>query len=164
MEKPDDFLTLDFKAAGDLIYLIGTTQNCINSSEYLYSYQKIKGSPAPYFEMTEELLLHETITEINQEKLINSCHDVSDGGVFIALSESDYPRGLGFEINLQERYRTDAQLFGEAQGRVVVSIGIENKEKLETFLSKKGITFNQIGTVTAQDFVVNNIRKLSRQL
>jgi phosphoribosylformylglycinamidine (FGAM) synthase-like enzyme len=125
MDKPEMQMTLDFKQEGDLIFLIGQSRNDLGSSEYLYSYRKVKGSPAPYFDLDEEYRVHQAVKTLIIEKLIQSAHDVSDGGLLVTLAESAMPRGLGFNINPDRGIRLDAFLFGESQGRVVVSVKAE---------------------------------------
>ncbi|NBU05791.1 MAG: phosphoribosylformylglycinamidine synthase subunit PurL, partial [Sphingobacteriia bacterium] len=69
--------TLDFKNEGDLIYLVGESKNDISSSEYLYSYHKIKNTPAPFFDLETEHLIQASISKLIKLKLINSAHDIS---------------------------------------------------------------------------------------
>ena len=107
--------TLDFKNEGDTIYLIGESKNDISSSEYLYSYCKVKNSPAPYFNLDTEYNVQQAVKSIIKYKLINSAHDISDGGLFMTLLESAMVNDLGFEINSEVSIRKDAFLFGEAQ-------------------------------------------------
>ena len=111
-----------FKEAGDLIYLVGLSQNDIASSEYLYSFRGVRESPAPAFDLDTEYDLQEAVKALIQNKMVVSAHDVSDGGLFVALAESAMVRGLGFDISTEANYRKDAYLFGEAQSRVVVSV------------------------------------------
>jgi phosphoribosylformylglycinamidine (FGAM) synthase-like enzyme len=115
-------MTLDFKQPGDLIYLIGESQNDIASSQYLASWHKILKAPAPYFDIDKEYAMHQVVKELIKHKVVQSAHDVADGGLYIALVESAMPNGLGFDIETDSSIRKDAFLFGEAQGRVVVSV------------------------------------------
>src|SRR5690606_6527028 len=73
--------TLDFKNENDVIYLIGESKNDISSSEYLYSFHKLKNTPAPYFNLDTEFNVQKAILSIIKNKLIHSAHDVSDGGL-----------------------------------------------------------------------------------
>lgn len=146
--------TLDFKNAGDLIYLVGESKNDIASSEYLYSFIGVKNSPAPAFDLEEEYALQQTVKSLITGKLIESAHDCSDGGLFIALLESAMPNNFGFRIDTDSDFRKDAFLFGEAQSRVVVSIKPENQEKLVELLSASGIDFTLLGEVTAENNLI----------
>jgi len=148
-------MTLNFKNEGDKIYLIGKAQNDISSSEYLYSYHKIKNTPAPYFDLDEEYDMQQSVKELITKGLIQSAHDVSDGGLFVTLVESGMPRGLGFDIGTDEEIRKDAYLFGEAQGRVVVSVSKEKEDKLIDLLMTKDVEFSYIGDVKGTDMVID---------
>lgn len=155
--------TLDFKEEGDWIYLLGYSKNCISSSEYLYSYLGVKGSPAPEFSLEEEYQLQELIKGLIRNRLIRSAHDVSDGGLWVALVESALPRNFGFSIATNPLYRKDAFLFGESQGRAIVSVGGKAREtmKFEKFLEKRGIPYTFLGRVTIGDFEIDGKKVLS---
>jgi phosphoribosylformylglycinamidine synthase len=147
----DDISTLttsDFKQPGDLIYLIGESQNDIASSQYLASYHKISASPAPYFDLDKEYAMHQVIKQLIGHKVIKSAHDVSDGGLFITLVESAMPNGFGFEIESDSSVRKDAFLFGEAQGRVVVSIAPEEQERFVELMATSEVEFSLLGSVS----------------
>jgi phosphoribosylformylglycinamidine synthase len=152
MENPENRMTLDFKKQGDIIYLIGQSRNDLACSQYLYSYKGIKASPAPYFDMEEEFAVQALVKELIYHKLIESAHDVADGGLFTALAESAMPRGLGFNINPDKNVRMDAFLFGESQSRVVVSVKPENNDAFFEALEKSSVKFSLLGKVHAADF------------
>lgn len=155
MEDPDNFMTLDFKNVGDLIYLVGQPKDDIASSEYLYSYRGVKASPAPAFDLDEEYKFQYVIKQLITNKLITSAHDVSDGGLFVTLAESAMPRGLGFDVTTDARYRKDAYLFGESQSRVVVSVKADKQIEFITSLQKSSVPFVNIGKVTNENFVID---------
>ncbi len=161
LEGIDKKMTLDFKAAGDMIYMIGVHRNDINCSEYLYSYHGVKQSPVPSFDLDEEVKLQRVLLEAIQTGLITSAHDVSDGGLFTTLAESAMPRKMGFDIHFDEgtilkHFRIDALLFGESQSRVVVSVKPEKSQQFSDFLRTHNQLFDYLGTVTADgNFVIN---------
>ena len=146
----DDFdrvMTLDFKNAGDRIYLIGVSRADIGSSEYLREIHGIEYSPCPHFELDEEWQLHQVVAKAIRQGLLESAHDVSDGGLFTALVESAMPRGLGFSVRSNPDIRKDAWLFGEAQSRVIVSARTEQAAALERFLRSEKQAFEFLGVV-----------------
>ena len=149
-------MTLDFKKAGDHIFLIGESRNDIASSEYLYSFHNVKNSPAPYFNLDEEYDLHQVVKGLISNKLVASAHDVSDGGLYIALLESGMPNNLGFEIDTDDEIRKDAFLFGEAQGRVVVSVSAEKLDEFIVFLAESDVEFTNLGIVTSGDMLIDS--------
>lgn len=140
---------LAFKNAGDHIFILGNVfVDCINSSEYLYSYHGVKNTPAPNFDLDKEYLLHQLIKDLIRGGAIQSAHDVSDGGLICNLLESGFVHHKGFEINKTMDGRKDAFLFGEAQGRVVVSVA-SNQLNLFTEIVKKHTLFAEsLGLVT----------------
>jgi phosphoribosylformylglycinamidine synthase subunit PurL len=147
--------TLDFKNQGDVIYLIGENKNDISSSEYLYSFCKVKNSPAPYFDLDTEHKVQQAVTALIRAGLVASAHDVSDGGLFMTLLESAMVNNLGFEISSDTSVRKDAFLFGEAQSRVVVSVSAGKAEALETQLNNLGVKFSKLGTVKGNGLVID---------
>ena len=147
LDNMDYKMTLDFKTAGDVIYLIGESKNDINSSEYLHKICGVEFSPAPYFNLDEEFNLHTTISNLIKNKLIESAHDVSEGGLFVTLAESGFNRDMGFGVDQNKKqFRKDAYWFGEAQGRVIVSVSENKTNEFEKFIGK--ITFEKLGQVT----------------
>jgi len=146
---------MDFKNEGDHLFLLGASRDDISSSEYLYSYLGIKNSPAPHLDLDEEYGLHRLTLELINEGLIESAHDVSDGGLFICLLESAMNSNMGFRIDCDEDFRKDAFLFGESQGRIVVSV---NPEKLDAFVEKVAagnVDFTNLGETGGNAIIID---------
>ena len=146
LENTKEKMTLFFKQPGDLIFLLGKSRNDINSSAYLYALHSVEFSPAPYFDLEEEFLLQSKLLTCIQNRLIESAHDVAEGGLFITLAECGFHRELGFSVSCQDKsIRRDAYWFGESQSRVVVSV---KKDKQTEFTkSVKGIPLEKLGEV-----------------
>ena len=156
LDNKETLTTLDFKQAGDLIYLIGASKNDIASSQYLASYLKVKASPAPYFDLEEEYAMQQVVKQLIIQKMIKSAHDVADGGLYIALLESSMPNNLGFNITSDDSIRKDAFLFGEAQGRVIVTLTSDEQEAFVEMLAASETEFSLLGTVTDGALVVDD--------
>jgi len=155
LDDKNTLMTSNFKAEGDLIYLIGESQNDIASSQYLASFHNVTAAPAPYFDLEKEYDMHQVVKQLIKEKLIQSAHDVADGGLYIALLESAMPNLLGFAIESEDDIRKDAFLFGEAQGRVVVSVKLEQQEAFIELLATSTTDFSLLGTVTSGALLVD---------
>ncbi|OYU94599.1 MAG: phosphoribosylformylglycinamidine synthase II [Bacteroidetes bacterium B1(2017)] len=151
-------MTLNFKNEGDAIYLLGHSKNDIGCSHYLAHYRKVAQSPAPYFNLDEEHKLHRAVLAGIGAGLIESAHDISEGGLLTCLLESAMPGKFGFTINAQSAaaLRLDAFLFGEAQGRVVVSVKKDKQAEFEKLVSQT-IPFEKIGEVSNSGIVVNGL-------
>jgi phosphoribosylformylglycinamidine synthase II len=150
MDDITNLMTLDFKQPDDLVYLIGESVNDIASSQYLASYHKITACPAPYFDLDKEYATHQVIKQLITSKVIQSAHDVADGGLFVALIESAMPNGLGFDIATDNSIRKDAFLFGEAQGRIVVSVAPDDQERFIELMATSEVDFSLLGTVAQE--------------
>ena len=147
LDSMDQKMTLDFKKPGDCIYVVGEMRNDMNCSEYLHHICGVTHSPAPHFELDEEAKVQDTVARLISEKLINSAHDISEGGLFACLLESAMTNNFGFSIHTDANIRKDAYLFGEGQSRVVVSVNPTIAPLFEAEL--KGVAFSKIGKVDA---------------
>ncbi|HPH84901.1 MAG TPA: phosphoribosylformylglycinamidine synthase subunit PurL [Ferruginibacter sp.] len=157
LETVNNKMTMDFKQPGDLIYLVGKSRNDIGSSEYLHKIVGEDYSPCPYFDLDEEFSMQQSVLKLIESKHVQSAHDISEGGLFICLVESGFNRDLGFSVNQQETdIRKDAYWFGEAQGRVVVSVSKDQKANFESFMGTQQTTISLLGDVTAGDIVIGN--------
>jgi phosphoribosylformylglycinamidine synthase len=156
MESVDDKMTMYFKNEGDFIYLIGNIKNDIGSSEYLHKIVGQEFSSAPYFNLDEEFDMQQLVASIIKNKLVQSAHDISEGGLIVALMESGFFNNLGFNVTQSENnIRKDAYWFGEAQSRVVVSVSKENNENFQAYINKQSLQVQCIGQVTPSQIVVN---------
>ncbi len=151
-------MTLNFKNEGDSIYLLGENKNDIASSHYLAHYKKVNLSPAPYFNLDEEHNLHKAVLAAINGGLIQSAHDISEGGLLTCLLESAFPNQLGFTIDSEKgkAMRRDAFLFGEAQGRVVVSVAKGAEAAFEAAMQSL-VAVEKIGTVAKNTVSVNGM-------
>lgn len=156
MKDKSNRMTLNFKNEGDSIYLIGSSKNCIASSEYLYSYHKVKNTPAPFFNLDEEYEVQKAVKTLITNKVIQSAHDCADGGLFITLLESAMTNGLGFDISSDEEVRKDAFLFGEAQSRVIVSVKKSDEDKFIDLMMASKAEFEYLGDVKGKEMVIDD--------
>ena len=147
---------LSFQNKGDLIFMIGKAQNDLNSSEYLTNYLGVKETPAPYFDLEEEFQVQAAIKDLIQSGVLQSCHDVSDGGLFMSLFDKCLGNELGFDITLPEEYRRDAFLFGESQSRVVVSVKEGDHDLLLDLMEREKTPFLMLGHVTKCDLRIDH--------
>ncbi|MBB6127146.1 phosphoribosylformylglycinamidine synthase subunit PurL [Mucilaginibacter lappiensis] len=157
MDDVENIMTADFKQPGDLIYLIGESVNDIASSQYLASWHKILKAPAPHFDIDQEYEMQQAIKGLIKHRVIESAHDVADGGLYINLLESSMPNGLGFDIETDSDIRKDAFLFGEAQGRVVVTVAPEEQERFIEFMATSDVEFSLLGTVNNGFLTVDEV-------
>lgn len=149
LDHIEDKMSLDFKQKGDVIYMIGASKNDFSSSEYLHKLLGVEYSPAPYFEIDEEFKVQQLAKQLIKTKLLQSVHDISEGGLITALLECGFNRNVGFDVQQSAKeIRCDAYWFGEAQSRIVISCTIKNAEAVLAELKKSEIPFEYLGIVT----------------
>jgi phosphoribosylformylglycinamidine synthase II len=157
IEDKKHITSLGFKEKGDLIYMIGENRNDISSSQYLVNIHGVEASTAPFFSLEEEYANQEQLKMLIRKGLLASAHDVSEGGLFVALMESSMANDLGFDITSDSAIRRDAYLFGEAQSRVVVSINPKNEDSFIDLMMLNGVEFDLVGHVTKGAIRIDDI-------
>lgn len=156
LEEVDAIMTMDFKQPGDIIYLIGTQRSDLGCSEYLRQVKKITLSNCPYFDLEEEYQLHQCLRQLLQEKCLQSLHDISEGGLFVALMESALPRELGFKIQTTGEIRKDAYLFGESQSRAIATVKSDQQTQFEQLMKHNKFPFELLGNISGDSVFVND--------
>jgi phosphoribosylformylglycinamidine synthase II len=155
LDDANKYMTLDFKNEGDYIYLLGDCREGLGSSEYLQSVHKVRYSPVPHFDLEEEFALQGAVKGLIKNSLIQSAHDISEGGLFISLLESAMAGGLGFDIKTKDDIRKDAYLFGESQSRVVVSVKKNKIPNFEKTMAAAGVKITKLGKVIANSMTID---------
>ena len=150
------YTTVSFRHKGDMIFLIGKSRNDVNSSEFAVQYLNIEESLPPHYDQEEEKDLQEVMIQLINKRLVRSAHDVSNGGLFFNLVECCVPLGFGFDITSDAEIRKDAFLFGEAQGRVVVSVSPEQQDNFVDFMVETGFPFSILGHVTKGELRIDD--------
>ena len=154
MDDVRNVMSLNFKSKKDHIFLIGKIVEDISSSEYLVKYHKIEASPAPYFNLDEEFNLQTCVQQLIQKKLINSAHDCADGGFFVSLVEMAMSSSLGCNISLPNQLRKDAFLFGESQGRILVTVAKDEIDVFKNEMKSHDIPFLSMGIVESSPEII----------
>ncbi|GAB4139007.1 MAG: phosphoribosylformylglycinamidine synthase subunit PurL [Ignavibacteriales bacterium] len=154
-----NIITSSFKQEDDLIYLLGEDFEEIGGSEFLkIIHGKVAGKP-PKIDLQNEKKLFSLMNELTNEKLLQSAHDISEGGIVCALAEcciSNLEKFVGAEINIKVQSRLDFTMFSESQSRIIVSINKDNKEKFESITRKYSVPVELIGRTISSKLSINN--------
>ena len=160
-------LTHNFKGKGDLIFLLGETTEEIGGSEYLKAiHGRVDGKP-PRLDFAAEAALHDLVRRAAARGLLRSAHDLSDGGLGVALAESLFGslgETMGASVALETRRRAEAVLFSESQSRILVSVSPQNAEEVERLADEASVPLSRLG-VTGGDKLeirVNGERAIAR--
>jgi phosphoribosylformylglycinamidine synthase len=155
IEKQSHITNIAFKNEGDAILLIGPVTNDLGSSQYLAKYLGIDHSQCPEFDLDTEYKVQQSVKHLIRQGWVSSCHDISEGGVFISLLESALQSGKGFDISSVKEVRKDAFLFGEGQSRVIISAAESQKQSITEYLKNQNIPHVWIGSVKGTQVTVD---------
>lgn len=149
-----------FKRAGDLVALLGETRGEIGGSEYLkVHFGKVAGD-CPALDLQREKPLQTACLEAIRAGLIESAHDVSEGGLGVALAECCFlgPEiRLGTDIALDGPIRNDFLLFGEDQSRILVSVTRDNFPRLQEICKRHRVPLSILGEVGEDRLRIKNV-------
>jgi len=148
-------VTPGFKQEGSTIILLGKTREELGASEYLkHLHKQEKGTP-PQLNLDEEKRVQELCIEAISKELLQSAHDVSEGGLAVCLAECAFlsQAKLGFRVNLEDNIRTDALLFGETQSRICVTIDGKDLDAILGLATERHVPATVIGT-TGEDRII----------
>jgi phosphoribosylformylglycinamidine synthase len=160
-------VTHHFKEKGDLIFLLGETTEEMGASEFLkVVHGRIDGKP-PKLELDFESAVQELVRTAAARGLLRSAHDLSDGGLGVALAESLFgPLGetMGAAVSLETRRRAEAVLFSESQSRILVSVAPRNARELERLAEDAGVPLSRLGVTGGEtlEVRVNGERAIAR--
>lgn len=160
---PDLYKTVspEFKNAGDYIYLLGETSEEMGASEYFKYLAKNEknnsiGNQVPKVNLKKNLHIYQTLEKIIENDLLASSISVSHGGLSIALAKACIGGMLGCNIDLADvghrQLSTEAKLFSESQGRILVSVSPKNLAKFEKMI--KNVFCVKLGEVSKDSNVV----------
>jgi len=150
--------TLDFKRAGNLLYILGITRDELGGSAFYYS-KKIAGGNTPKVYPLRSREIMQSLSHSIKKGLVDASHDCSEGGMIISVIEMAFSGGFGAEIDLSKiKYEGSGEpqnhtlLFSESNGRFIVEIEPKNKSKFESIMAKCPVSL--IGKVIKQNNVV----------
>jgi phosphoribosylformylglycinamidine synthase len=151
--KTDDLrkgITMDVKRPGDLVYLLGSTYDELGASEY-YEMLGHLGANVPKVDAASALRRYRTLNRAQEQSLIVSCHDLSDGGLAVALAEKAFAGGFGIHADLRQvacegALREESLLFSESQSRLLVTVRPAKQQAFESLFGDQ--TLSLLGEVT----------------
>ncbi len=151
-------LRASFVKENDLIAVIGTESNELGGSEYLRVIHGIVGGKVPAVDYEYEKRLHSFLRECAGSGLLNSAHDVSEGGLAVTLAECcvlNRENLLGAKIAMDFSMRKDFVLFGEGGGRVVITYDHEKADDVPAFAKSLKLPIEVIGVVSGDKLQIN---------
>jgi phosphoribosylformylglycinamidine synthase len=146
--------SVPFKDRGDLIILLGKNKEELGGSEYLaVVHDKEAGSP-PELDLDLEKRVQSVCLTAIEVGIVRSAHDISDGGLAVALAESAILGKQGASIRLKDKIREDALLFGESQSRIILTIDPRDIFAFTDIAMLFALPFEIIGKVGGNNLTV----------
>ena len=156
MPDVSNAISMDFKQAGNLVYIVGETRNELGGSAYLANH-KLVGNSVPRVEPRRAKVLMDSLGVATGKGLVRACHDCSEGGIGVAAAEMAFAGGLGATVRLGDVPldapvdRDDFILFSESNSRFLVEVSPENRDEFEKTMGN--VIFAAIGEVTGSDIL-----------
>ncbi len=151
-----NMITMNFKKDGNLIIIIGKTEGHLEQSIFARNVLNEKKGPPPEINLFNEKNNGQTILKLANEGLLKSCHDISLGGIIVALSKMAIYGKKGFNISIPKVLINKFEYyFGEDQGRYIVEIDPKNLSKVEKILRDNLVHFEKIGKVTEENIQID---------
>jgi phosphoribosylformylglycinamidine synthase len=138
----------EFKNAGDVVYLLGETNDELGGGEYYKMLGEV-GNNVPKVNLKKNIKTYSTLEKAIQKEIINSSISVTSGGLAIALAKASVGGMLGCNVSVKNLIgnaeSTDAKIFSESQGRILVSVSPKNTKAFEKIM--KGLAYTKLGKV-----------------
>lgn len=171
LEDVSKAVTSNFKNEGDAVMLLGEFKRDLNGSQFLEQFYNELGDDAPFVDLIAEKKLQDLLVELAEQQLLQSAHDISDGGLAVALIESaiideTHQKGVAVTLDVAGDFGIQEMLFSESQGRVILSVKKEQVETVKVLAKNIGVPCQIIGEVKGKDvqIVVNGKSVLNQSL
>jgi phosphoribosylformylglycinamidine synthase subunit PurL len=150
LDDVERHLTMPFEEPGDAIVLLGRNTDELGGSEYLKVIHGLVAGDAPAVDLDGERRLQELVLYLNDRDVLRSAHDCSEGGLAVCLAECTIAANpsLGIDVALDDRLDAAALLFGEAQGRIVLSCAAEHSDTVVEAAARMKVPARIVGRVT----------------
>ncbi|MFO1008329.1 MAG: phosphoribosylformylglycinamidine synthase subunit PurL [Planctomycetaceae bacterium] len=151
IDNVENAVTMDLKAAGNRLILVGQTKSELGGSHFAFV-QGLEGGTVPRVDFAQAPKTLQAVHSVLKAGLVRSCHDLSEGGLAVALAEMAFAGGLGVEASIagvcpQSQDAVDA-LFSESQTRFVLEVPADKADQVLTLLQSAGTPAIHIGRVT----------------
>jgi len=145
---------------GDSVFLIGTEAEHLGQSLYLREILDQEDGPAPSVDLLTEKMRGEFVRAAVRSGEISACHDISDGGLAIALAEMCMASGKGVSAELESN-TPHAALFGEDQSRYLITMPESYANMFAANAEDSGVFFSRLGTVGGDRLTIGEIVSVS---
>ncbi len=155
-------ISMDFKKEGNLVLILGKTEGHLDQSVFAKEILAEKKGPPPSINLFNEKNIGGTVLKLIDQNLIDTCHDVSLGGILIAISKMCIKGKKGIKFNpIKGLINKFEFFFSEDQGRYVIEVSKTNIDKTKQILEENSVHYDEIGTVDKSNIILDNNTNLS---
>ena len=157
-----NMITMNFKKKDNMVLVLGKTEGHLDQSIFSRDILGEKKGPPPEINLFNEKNIGHTLLNLITEKLVESSHDVSLGGIIVAVSKMCIKGKIGIKIKkIKSLINKFEYFFGEDQGRYIIEINQENFKKVKEILNKNSVHFDELGITTEKDMIIDDETKVS---
>jgi len=155
-------ISMDFKKIDNLVIVIGKTEGHIDQSLFARTILDEKKGPPPEVNLFNEKNNGETLLELIENGLIKSAHDISLGGLIIAVSKMCIKGNKGIKFKKSENLINEIEyLFSEDQGRYIIEIEPKDLKTVTNILDKNSVHYEELGYIIDNDMIINEKTKVT---
>ena len=146
LDNPQKQCKIAFSAANDQVYLLGSESVSLGGSQYLKTVKKLVAGKIVPVDLEFERNLQEVLRDLIASGLVNSAHDLAEGGLSVAVAECAMAGNIGVSIELPGKEPANLELFGEGPSRIIVSVSTDKCQAVTQKVEANNIPLIKIGT------------------
>ena len=155
-------ITMDLKKVNNIVLVIGKTEGHLDQSIFSREILNQKKGPPPEINLFNEKNNGETILNLINKNYIRSVHDISLGGIIVAIAKMCIKGEKGIKIKKPNYLINQFEyLFGEDQGRYIIEIEKDNYNKVKEILDKSSVHYDELGIITEKDIIIDDKSKVT---
>ena len=157
-----NMVTMNLKETNNILLVIGKTEGHLDQSIFARDILNEKNGPPPVINLFNEKNNGETILKLIDKKFIKAAHDLSLGGIIIALSKMCIKGKKGAKLKKPNYLINQFEyLFGEDQGRYIIEIKKDDFKNVTEILEKNSVHYDELGTVTENELIIDDKTKVT---
>ncbi len=157
----DKRVDLAFKAEGDIVLLIGEENGHLGQSLYMDILQGRREGAPPPVDLAAERANGDFVRGLIEDQKVSAVHDCSDGGLYVALAEMALAGNIGVDIQLAGVLPSHAELYGEDQGRYLLTVSADKAEEIIALANNQSVPVRKVGVVGGEELKLNGSEAIS---
>ena len=155
-------ISMDLKEVDNLVLIIGKTEGHIDQSLFARTILDEKNGPPPEVNLFNEKNNGESILNLIDKGYVKSAHDISLGGLLVAISKMCIKGNKGIKINKSKNLINEIEyFFAEDQGRYLIEVNKEDLKEVTKILNKNSVHHEELGIITQNDMIINEKTKVT---